>query len=180
MSDCCYCHCWTLHYLYKKEQMGLAMERSYWFLVSLISSLFWSEAKQRDRRSTVCEKVSLWIRIVKHWAPGWGAAWKITAGVAALQAWCAKGLSLQMFSWHVTAGKLPALNETPELLNSCRLSARDILALPKISFKSFLCSRSYGRYVMWPISIGSRDENISFTFKWKHNAERLCLNSVGV
>lgn len=89
---------------------------------------FLSVAKQRDGRRSSCEKVSLWIRIVKHWAPRWGAAWTITAGAAAdcaaLKIWCAKVLSLQMCSWHITAGKLPTLNENPELLNSCWLDAR--------------------------------------------------------
>lgn len=127
--------CWTLHHLFKKEQMGPRRWRAridphfHWFPPSLFFfPLFPPVAERGDGSGSSYEKLFLWIRMVKRRAPRWGAAWTITAA-AALQTRCTKGLPLQPFPLHPTrnaaAAKLPSPNEGPELLNFCRVDVRD-------------------------------------------------------
>lgn len=74
MSDCCYFHCWTLHYPFKTKKRrsrwawkwrGPINPWFHWFPLFL-SFFFLSAPKQRDRRSSRREKVSLWMRMAKH------------------------------------------------------------------------------------------------------------------
>lgn len=99
--------CSTLHHLLKRSKWARRWRAPIdpWFHWSPPHPSFFfflSAAKRGDGSHGSYEKVSLWIRMVKRWAPRWGAAWTITAGAAAdcaaLQPWCAEGLSLQTCS----------------------------------------------------------------------------------
>lgn len=157
------------------------MKGLYWSSLSLISASppprppsffpFPSVAKRGNGSGGSYEKVSLWIRMVKHGAPRWGAAWTITAAAAALQTWYVKGLPLQTCQ---TPLRPPHPSETL-LPPNCRhlmraqnywLSVestwgtqRDAPALPESSLKSFLNSRPPG-WMRCETEIDFQDEDI--------------------
>lgn len=131
--------------------------RFHWFPLFFFPFFFKSVPKQRDGRSSSCEKVSLWMRMVKHWAPGRGAAWETTAADrAAFQTRGGCGGGCRGVPDTLQRVICQHLMRPPWLSNRRRLSVGDMSAVWKLprtptSQQMCMCDRAASVFTQRPI-----------------------------